>query len=439
MNRRTFLTRAAGAAAWLGASPVRAADTTTRGNDDDLLAAARENIEQHRKGPGVVRVRGADGKPVPGAMVKVEQVRHEFLFGCNLFRFDRVRDPAEEEMYRTRFAALLNFATLGFYWAAYEPQRGQPHYAYTDKVLDWCRAQGITPKGHPLAWDHVASSPRWLPEDPAELERLSTARVREIVARFKGRIDIWDVVNEPTDLTRFKTRMNTWARQMGAVPFTRLHLQEARAAHPAATLLVNDYRTDPAFYKVLEALREHGRMPFDAVGIQSHMHDGGWPLRRIGEVCDRFARLGLPVHFTETTIVSGPRLGPGERWGETTPEGEARQAEYVPRFYTLLYAQPAVRALTWWDFSDQGAWQGAAAGWLRKDMSPKPVYDRLQALIKGQWWTRAEGKTDGEGQFATRATYGTQRLTAQLPGGRTLRQDVQWTRSQPNRFELHAT
>ena len=70
------------------------------------------------------------------------------------------------------------------------------------------------------------------------------------------------------------------------------------------------------------------------------MHDGGWPLRRVWEVCDTYGKLGRPIHFTETTIVSGPRKGPGENWGPTTPELEAKQADYVPKFYTTLFAHP---------------------------------------------------------------------------------------------------
>ena len=77
------------------------------------------------------------------------------------------------------------------------------------------------------------------------------------------------------------------------------------------------------------------------------------------QICDRYARVGLPIHFTETTVVSGPRTGPGENWGSTTPELEAKQADYVARLYTLLFGRPAVQALTWWDFSDDGAWQRA--------------------------------------------------------------------------------
>jgi endo-1,4-beta-xylanase len=286
MNRRAFLKTSAAATALLATSPVRAAPQAGHAaSDDEVFAEAKDRIAKHRQGNGVVTVRDANRNPVPGAIVKVEQLRHDFLFGCNFFMFDRVREAEREEKYRRRFAALFNYATLGFYWGAYEPQRGAPNYDYTDKVVDWCRRQEITCKGHPLAWDHPASAPRWLTDDIAEVERLSTARVREIITRFKGRIDIWDVVNEPTDLKRFKNPMNAWAQKLGAVAFTRLHLGVARHANPRATLLVNDYRVDPAFHQILEELRADGKPLFDALGIQSHMHGGGWPLRKVWEVC----------------------------------------------------------------------------------------------------------------------------------------------------------
>jgi len=302
--------------------------------------------------------------------------------------------------------------------------------------LEWCRAHGIVCKGHPLAWDHPASSPKWLTDDLAEVERLSTGRVREISARFKGRIDRWDVVNEPTDLKRFKNPMNVWAQKLGAVPYVRLHLKVARQANPQAILFVNDYRVDPPYYEILDALRDGGKLLFDTIGIQSHMHGGGWPLRKVWDVCDRFAELGVPLHFTETTIVSGPRLGPGENWGASTPELEQKQADYVAKFYTTLFAHPAAQALTWWDFADAGAWQGAAAGFLRKDLSPKPVYAHLQSLIKRDWWTSLEGHTNATGQFSTRAFFGAHRLTAQLPDGRVLTKEVHWQRGDANRFEI---
>ena len=407
---------------------------------DEILAQTEARIEQHRKGEGTITLRNAKGRPIQGAKVQVEQLHHDFLFGCNFFMFGRCGTPEHEEQYRQRFASLLNYCTLGFYWASYEHERGKPQYEYTDQVAAWTREHGITCKGHPLVWDHPAGSPAWLPDDPKEIERLSTARVREIISRYKGRIDIWDVVNEATHLADKpnKTKMADWAASLGAVPYVAEHLKVARAANPQATLLVNDYRIGPDYYKILNSLRSKGKLLFDTIGIQSHMHGGVWPLQKVWDTCDTYSKLGVPLHFTESTIVSGPRKGSGENWGETTAEGEARQAELTVKFYTTLFAHPAVQAITWWDFSDLGAWQGAAAGWLRRDMSPKPVYERLMSLIKGEWWTKTEATTDAHGQAKIRAFFGTHRITAQPPAGQSVTKEVHWERGKKNRFELTA-
>ena len=32
-------------------------------------------------------------------------------------------------------------------------------------------------------------------------------------------------------------------------------------------------------------------------------------------------------------------------------------------------------------------------------MTPKPAYERLLALVRGKWWTRASGRTNGAGEY----------------------------------------
>jgi GH35 family endo-1,4-beta-xylanase len=258
MNRRSFLRTTGATAAWFTLRPVSAADATATPSDDDLLAEARERIQKHRRGPGAVVVLDAAGRPVAGARVRMDQVRHQFLWGCNCFRFGRISDPEREAAYRRRFTDLLNFATLPFYWATYEPRRGQPDHQRTEGVLDWAPAHGLKCKGHPLVWDHPAGSPRWLPEKDEELEQLSNGRVRDCVARFKGRLDMWDVVNEATHLPEKanQTRMARWGEALGSVKYTRVPLELARAENPGATLLVNDYRIQPAYRRLLDTLRD---------------------------------------------------------------------------------------------------------------------------------------------------------------------------------------
>ena len=101
------------------------------------------------------------------------------------------------------------------------------------------------------------------------------------------------------------------------------------------------------------ATRGRGRQAlYDVIGIQSHMHGGYWGAARTWEVCERFARFGKPLHFTETTVVSGPEEGC--RAGRPRPRASSEQAEQVAEFYTVLFSHPAVEAITWWDFTRPG-------------------------------------------------------------------------------------
>lgn len=433
MNRRIFL-KITGISSIPLIFPCRnwAQEKTPALQEKDVLNQCQERIERNRKADALLVVQDNSGRPIANAAIKLEQARHDFRFGSNIFRWGKIREAAWEEAYRERFAAVLNYATLGFYWAAYESERGKPNYDYTDRVVEWCRANQVTPKGHPLVWDYA--DPKWLPKEFAEIRDLSNARVREIISRYAGRIDIWDVVNEPTHLGRFKTRTGEWAISMGAVPYVTENLKIARQANPKATLLVNDYRVDPPYYQILDQLRAGGKPLFDTIGIQSHMHGGVWPLGKIWEVCDLYAKFGVPIHFTETTVVSGRKTG--DQWGESTAKEEAEQAEYVPKFYTALFAHPSVRGITWWDFSDNASWMNAPAGWIRKDMSPKPVYERMLSLIKKEWWTKLEGATNARGEFAGRGFCGNYRVSITAANGTVVTRDIAIQPGQPNRIEL---
>jgi GH35 family endo-1,4-beta-xylanase len=282
-----------------------------------------------------------------------------------------------------------------------------PAYADTEQYLKWCRDNGIKVKGHPLVWNH--EDPTWLPEDLDEISALQMDRITKCVQRFKGSIDIWDVVNEPTDMERLKDKRMTevWLHA-GKVPFVFGAFKRARRANPGAILLINDYKTGKDYEEMIEKLvDEDGNRIYDAIGIQSHMHSGAWSVDKIWNVCERFSDFGVPLHFTEVTILSG-KLG----WNQpkpwnSTPDGEKYQAENAEILYKVLFSHPAVEAITWWDFSDRGTWMGAPAGLIRKDGASKPGYEKLHHLIREEWWTATSGKTDDEGLFGFRAFRGT--------------------------------
>ncbi|MBI2432572.1 MAG: endo-1,4-beta-xylanase [Candidatus Hydrogenedentes bacterium] len=177
-------------AAWKRAWRLRSAEL-----EDRTLEAARAAIEQNRKTAATLLVVDERGAPAPQAQVSVKQVTHDFLFGCNIYKFDGYRSKAENDQYKQRFADLFNYATTGFYWKWYEQKQGEPQYGATDKVVAWCAAHDIRLKGHPLLWGNEAGRPGWTGGLPSP--ELQEKRVREIVDRYKGRIEFWEVVNEP--------------------------------------------------------------------------------------------------------------------------------------------------------------------------------------------------------------------------------------------------
>lgn len=380
----------------------------------ELVAGTQAAIEKHRKMGAEIRVLDASGRPVPGVKVSLEQASHDFLFGCNIYMFDRYRNEAQNAAYKQRFAELFNYATVGFYWRWYEPQRGQPNYEYTDQVVAWCQDHGIRMKGHPLLWGDQAGVPTWSSAQPApEIQR---QRVTEIMQRYRGKIGFWEVVNEPSHLAEPKIdEPYRWARE----------------ANPGDCLIVNDYHVladgGPGFFRLLTAAKQND-VPFDGIGIQAHEpRTMRFPLDRVQEILDQYASFGKGLHITEfTPASSGQKITGSHRDGVWD---DAAQADYAVKFYRVCFAHSAMRAITWWDLCDQGSWL-PGGGLLRADMSPKPVYEELRRLIHEEWRTRVTATTDDDGRFACRGFLGKYRLLLQMPDGKVER-EVRLTKDGP--------
>jgi len=389
---------------------------------------------EHRNSEVLVTVVGPDGVPLVGTDVVVEQTAHEFLFGCIGFdliplangevgRQGGADAPAgQDEDLAAKWLELFNFATLPFYWGDFEPVRGRPDTERLLAAARWFVDRGVVVKGHPLAW-HTVTAPWLLELSDEEILEAQRARIRRDVSDFAGLIDAWDVINEVVIMPvfdKYDNGLTRAARRFGRIPVIRTVFDEARAANPRATLLLNDFDMSTAYECLIEGVLEAG-VKIDALGLQSHMHQGYWGEEKTLAVLDRFARYGLPLHLTESTLVSGHLMPPEiddlndyqvAEW-PSTPEGEARQADEVVRHYRTLLGHPAVEAMTYWGLSDAGAWLGAPVGFLRADGSPKPAYDALHALVKGEWWLNPTTlRTDDQGRVRVRGWRGAYELRA---------------------------
>lgn len=394
---------------------------------------------RHRTASTVLDLRGADGAPLADTEVTVEQTRHDFGFGNIGFDFIPLANGEQEaptpegESFGgaavdrlPRLAELwldvFNTATLPFYWGAFEPRWGEPDTQRLRRTAEWFRERGVALKGHPLVW-HTVTAP-WLLELPVEeIERVQRERIRREVGDFAGLIDTWDAINETVIMPVFENGDNgitRLAQQLGRLEITRLAFEEAQATNPDAVLLINDFDLSPAYEEAIERALEAG-IRIDAIGLQTHMHQGFRGEAQLTAIADRFARFGLPLHFTETTLVSGDLMPPEivdlndyqvDDW-PSTPEGEARQADEVERHYRTLFAHPAVESITYWGLTDDGAWLGAPCGLVRADATPKPAYERLRSLVKEEWWMRPTTlRTDAAGRVELRGARGDYRVHA---------------------------
>jgi endo-1,4-beta-xylanase len=368
-------------------------------------------IREHRTTKATVTL-SHKGSPLANQDVVVQQKKHKFLLGTTWGHRTIGKELSSEEkayadLYDERFLALFNQVTMPFYWGRFEPERGKPQTQEILNAARWYKEHDIVLKGHPLCW-HTVTADWLLPLSNAEIRAAQVARIKRDVADFAGVIDMWDVVNEAVIMPVFDKYDNGITRlckEMGRIELIRLMFDTARATNPNAILLLNDFDVSSAYDILFEGCLKAG-IKIDVVGIQSHMHQGYWGVEKTQRVLEHFERFNLPIHFTENTIVSGHIMPPEivdlndyqvTDW-PSTPEGEARQAQEVITHYKTLLAHPMVEAITWWGLTD-GGWLNAPSGLLRKDLSPKPAYEELLKLVKGEWWlSPTKMTTDASGQ-----------------------------------------
>lgn len=365
----------------------------------------------HRRAKKRIRVVDGKGNPIVGTRLQLKQTKHEFLFGCGAFDINEyfaTEDPARKNFLQERvdiWTDLYNYGTLPFYWGGYEPKEGEPQWQSRMAAAKFLQSKGMAVKGHPLCW-HTSCADWLMKYDNATILDKQLKRIERDVTRFKGTIDMWDVINEVVIMPIFDKYDNAITRickEHGRVSLIKKVFEEAKAANPDATLLLNDFNTSTAYEILIDGALQAGA-PIDVIGIQSHQHQGYWGAEKLQDVLERYEQFGKPIHFTENTFVSGDLMPPHivdlndfqvKEW-PSTPEGEERQVQNTEEMYRILFEHPLVEAVTGWDFAD-GMWLGAPSGVIYKDNGLKPVYKRLKELIKGEWWTETEICTDDNG------------------------------------------
>lgn len=368
-------------------------------------------MEQYTNRKATTQILVVDEKKnaIKNSEFNVELTNHDFLFGCGAFDAlpltnDKKGDAFYEDRMR-KWLELYNYGTMSFYWGYYEEKENFPAYESRMNASAYLKEHGKTVKGHPLCW-HTACADWLMKYDNKTILDKQLERIHRDVTAFAGVIDMWDVINEVVimpEFDKYDNAVTRICREYGRVNLVKEVFAAARAANPKATLLINDFNLSDRYVKLIADCLDAG-VTIDAIGLQTHQHQGYMGREKLEEIIKRFEVFGLPLHFTENTLVSG-HIMPSHivdlndyqipEW-PTTIEGEKRQAEEIEDMYRFLFTHPQVEAITGWDFTD-GAWLGAPSGVLRTDNSTKPSYHMLHNLIHKEWHTSEKIRTDENG------------------------------------------
>ena len=414
-------------------SPMKGKFSLLIGKDGRQM---EQKTYEHRLTSRMLRITDRDGKPLVNADVEYRLANHEFLFGSGAFDslpatakdsfghidFYQDRIATDQHFYQDRmdlWLKVFNYGTIPFYWHGFEPKEGEVMTQSRMSAARFLKERNVRVKGHPLCWHSVCAD--WLMEyDNATILKKQIDRIHREVSDFRGVIDMWDVINEVVIMpvyNRYDNAITRICREYGQVPLVKAVFNAAKESNPDAVLLINDFNLSEKYRDLIAACLDAG-VPISAIGLQTHQHQGYMGRERLEEILERYSCFGLPLHFTENTLLSGDLMPPHivdlndyqvEQW-PSTPEGEERQRREWKEMYQILFGHPLVEAVTGWDFAD-GAWLHAPSGVVREDNTVKPSYLELKRLIHEEWTSAGVLHTDANGMAQLKGYRGTYALS----------------------------
>jgi len=363
-----------------------------------------ESIANHRKGEIIVRAK-------PGAKVTVEQLKHEFWFGCAISNGLGSGKMPENDLKQYKEKFLLNFNSAvtenAVKWGNMEPKRGAVDYSVIDGILKWTEANNIPIRGHNLFWGIPQFVQQWVKElSDDELRHTLQNRAENVTNRYKGRFTEYDLNNEMIHGNYYEDRLGP--------DITKLMAQWAKNGDPDAKLYLNDYDILTGnrladYMAPIRKLLKQG-VPIAGFGVQGHLHSDTFDRGQLKNALDSLAVFKLPIRITEFNMPGQRSKYYNEKILVMTPQEEELKAKELVDYYRICFANPAVEGILMWGF-----WEGA--NWIpvsslyKRDWTPTPAAEAYQNLIFREWWTKESGSTGRDGTFSTPAFYGKYKVT----------------------------
>ena len=363
-----------------------------------------DDIAKYRKGVLIIKAKAGDN-------VVVEQLRHDFWFGCAISNgfVDGSMSENDVHQYNEKFLKNFNSAVTenAVKWGSMERQKGEVNYAVVDGILNWTEKNHIPLRAHNLFWGISKFVQPWIKEmDDNELRQTLQNRAETITKRYKGRFAEYDLNNEMIHGNYYEDRLGP--------EITKLMAQWAHNGDPDAKLFLNDYdiTTGNKLGDYMAHIRKllGQKVPFAGIGVQGHLHTDTFDRNQLKNALDSLAIFKLPIRITEFNMPGQRSKYYTEKILTMTPQEEELKAKELVDFYKICFAHPAVEGILMWGF-----WEGA--NWIpvsslyKRDWSPTPAAQAYQDLIFKEWWTNNSGTVGKAGIFSIPAFYGKYKVT----------------------------
>lgn len=266
------------------------------------------------------------------------------------------------------------------------PQPGVFNFSITDSFVDAALKNDLYIRGHVFVWHQAL--PEWIDTGAftrTELLSILENHIYTIMARYKGKIHEYDVVNEAIkdDGT---LRTSKWRDIIGS-DYIDSAFVFAHRADSSALLFYNDYNAEieniksDAIFTMVEEMKKNN-IPINGVGFQCHFMLDSVNETLMDKNIKRFARLGLYTPLTEADIaVPSNQIG--------TPKGLASQANDYAKLMRLCLQNNSCNSLMFWGYTDRYSWipdfwddSKGAALIFDENYRPKPAYFSLIETLK---------------------------------------------------------
>ena len=294
-------------------------------------------------------------------------------------------------------------------------QRAEGRFNFTlpDAFVAFAATQQLAVCGHCLVWAKDDRTPPWFFKEDGRtvsrerlLARMRT-HIQTVAGRYRGRVAMWDVVNEALDDGSAFLRPSGWSTNAGE-EFLIQAFKDARQADPGALLIYNDYNNEqPAKREKtvrLVRLLKDAKAPIDAIGLQGHYEIGRVPFKDLDDTFTAMAALGVKVVVSELDIDVVPRsewwadggarreqLAKVNPYRDGCPEAVLRQqAEDYERLFVLFKKHAAVIArVSFWNLHDGQSWLNGFP-WTRvnypllfdRQGQPKPAFHSVMRVLE---------------------------------------------------------